>query len=33
MHRMSLLEKDEVLLFKEIKECENTVTYIETLIN
>lgn len=33
MYRVCLIEKEEVLLFKEIEDYENTFTYIETLIN
>ncbi|MEG2256138.1 MAG: hypothetical protein RSA05_04655 [Cetobacterium sp.] len=33
MYRVILLEKEEVLLFKEIEDYENTFAYIETLIN
>lgn len=33
MYRVCLLEKEEVLLFKEIEDYENTFAYIETLIN
>lgn len=32
MYRVSLLEKEEVLLFKEIEDYENTFVYINELI-
>ena len=32
MYRVCLIEKEQVLLSKEIEEYENTFTYIETLI-
>ena len=32
MYRVTLIEKDEILLFKEIEDYENTFTYIESLI-
>lgn len=32
MYRVTLLEKEEILLFKELEDYENTFTYIESLI-
>lgn len=32
MYRVTLLEKEEILSFKELKDYENTFAYIEYLI-
>ncbi|MCQ9627845.1 hypothetical protein HS141_13015 [Cetobacterium somerae] len=32
MYRVTLLEKEEILSFKELKDYENTFAYIESLI-